>query len=271
MKLLKIVLDPYVTAFRHRELIWRMARREIESRTKATILGTAWLVISPLLLLGVYTFVFTVIFTSRWNIGDGAHVSVALLMFSGLTAFGFVAECVSRAPGLVLENTSYVKKVVFPLEVLPWISLIGSLVTVVINMALMVIAHIIINGLPPVTVILTPIVLAPLALMTLGVSWFLASLGVFLRDVRQLTSFIVSFLMFLGPVFYPLTAVPEHLRHLMYFNPLTPAIEQLRQVMFLGEWPDMKIYTITLVAGLIVSALGYVWFMKTRKGFADVL
>lgn len=271
MRLLRYVFSPYVTAFRYRELIWRMSQREIEARTKATFLGAAWLVISPLLLLGIYTFVFTVIFTSRWNVRDGEHVSVALLMFSGLTAFGIVSDCISRAPGLVLENTSYVKKVVFPLEVLPWISLISSLVTVVINVVLMLVAHTILNGLPPLTALLTPIVLIPLMLTTLGFSWLLASLGVFLRDVRQLTTFIVSFLMFLGPVFYPLTAVPEALRPFMYLNPLTPAIEQMRQVMFLGEWPDMGVFAATLLLGLVASALGHLWFMKTRKGFADVL
>ena len=248
-----------------------MARREIDARTKSTSLGTIWLVVSPLLLLSAYTFVFTFIFKSRWDIPDSGRGNVALFLFSGMTVFGIASECINRAPGLVLENVSYVKKVVFPLEILPWISLISAVVLAGINFALLLLAHLLFFGLPPATVLLLPLVLLPLLLMTMGLSWLLASLGVFLRDIKHITGFLVTFMMFLGPVFYPLSAVPESLRVFMYLNPITLAIEQTRQVMFWGQLPSLVAYGIALAAGLAIASLGFAWFMKTRKGFADVL
>ncbi|WP_247873779.1 ABC transporter permease [Azospirillum sp. TSH58] len=271
MRLLDHLLRPYSTAVRHRDLIWRMARREIDARTKSTSLGTIWLVVSPLLLLSAYTFVFTFIFKSRWDIPDSGQGNVALFLFSGMTVFGIASECINRAPGLVLENVSYVKKVVFPLEILPWISLISAVVLAGINFGLLLLAHLLFFGLPPATALLLPLVLLPLLLMTMGLSWLLASLGVFLRDIKHITGFLVTFMMFLGPVFYPLSAVPESLRGFMYLNPITLAIEQTRQVMFWGQMPSLAAYVIALAAGLAVSSLGFAWFMKTRKGFADVL
>lgn len=271
MRFSDYLLSPYSTVVRYHDLIWRMARREIDSRTRSTSLGTVWLVLSPLLLLSAYTFVFTFIFKSRWNVPSDGDGSVALFLFSGMTVFSIASECINRAPGLVMENVSYVKKVVFPLEILPWISLISSLTMAGINFALLLVTQLLFFGLPPVTVLLLPLVLLPLVLVTLGLSWFLASLGVFLRDIKHITGFLVTVMMFLGPVFYPLSAVPEKFRVLMYLNPITLPIEQTRQVMFWGQMPDPLPFAAALAAGVVISSLGFAWFMKTRKGFADVL
>jgi lipopolysaccharide transport system permease protein len=271
MAFARYLLHPFITAFNHRHLIRRLTQHELAARTKSTLLGGVWLVISPLLLLGVYSFVFAMVFNARWKSPAGGEAPAVLILFSGLIVFGILSECINRAPGLVLESPAYVKKVVFPLEILPWVSLLSALVVFGINLALLLVAYAMFRGLPPVAVLLLPLALTPLILTTLGLSWFLASLGVFVRDIRQVTGLATTMLMFVAPVFYPLDSVPEGLRTWLYLNPVTLAVEQTRQVLFWGELPNVATFGVSLAAGWIIAALGHYWFIRTRKGFADVL
>jgi len=171
----------------------------------------------------------------------------------------------------MLENISYIKKVVFPLEILPWTCLGVALFNGGVSFIVLAIFYLLVFGIPPVTALLLPLVLLPLCLATLGVTWFLASVGVFLRDVRQLVGAITTALMFLSPIFYPMTAVPESYRWLLYANPLTITLEASKDVLFWGRVPDPGVWLADLLLSWLVAWLGYVWFMKTRKAFADVV
>jgi lipopolysaccharide transport system permease protein len=258
-----------LAAWRHRLLLRRLGGREIAAKTRTTLLGPLWLVIAPLFMLSIYSFVFTQIFQPRWP-ADGA-ATAPLMIFAGMSVLGIFTECLARAPGLVLENPTYVKKVVFPLEILPWSALIGASVAVGVSLALLLIARTALAGPPPVVALLLPLPFLALALFILGFSWFLASLGVFLRDLKPAMGIIVSALTFAAPVFYPLSAVPAAFRTYLYLNPATLPIEELRELIFAGTVPDAASYFCYLGLGWLTAMLGFWWFRRTRKGFADVL
>lgn len=260
------------TLWHHRRLIARLAKRELVARYRGSLLGILWAVINPLLMLAVYTFVFTTVFQARWGAGDqGGSPQFALLLFSGLVLFGILSECINRAPGLLLENVSYIKKVVFPLEILPAVVLAVALANAGIGLVILVVFHLAVLGLPPATALLLPLVMLPLCLTTLGLSWFLASVGVFLRDIRQLVGVAVTVLMFLSPIFYPLSAVPEAFRGFILLNPLTVILEQSKDLLFWGRIPPIAEWGIAMLGSWAIAWLGYAWFMKTRRGFADVV
>lgn len=257
----------------HRTLIGRLARRELAARYRGSMLGVVWAVLTPVMMLAVYTFVFRTVFKARWTAeGPGAgNGEFALLLFAGLILFNVFSEAINRAPGLMLENVSYIKKVVFPLEILPAVVLVGALYNAGIGLVVLALFYGPVFGVPPWTVILVPLVVVPLALLTLGLSWFLASAGVFLRDIRQFIGVAVTMLMFLSPIFYPASAIPEELRTFLALNPMTPILEQARDLLFWGKLPNWGAWLLSLVLGYAVAWLGYAWFVKTRKGFADVV
>lgn len=258
--------------WRNRQLIAQMTRREVVGRYKGSVMGLAWSFFNPLLMLAVYTFVFSVIFELRWGIGDDESKSqFALVLFVGLIVHSLFAEVLNRAPGLILSNVNYVKKVVFPLEILPVIAMGTASFHGLISLGVLLVAFAFFNGLLHWTAVLAPLVLLPLVILTLGLAWILASLGVFLRDVGQTIGTITMVMFFLAPVIYPVTAVPEELRPWLMINPLTFIIEQARDVIIWGRppnWAGLGLYTL---AATVVAWAGYAWFQKTRKGFADVL
>jgi lipopolysaccharide transport system permease protein len=172
---------------------------------------------------------------------------------------------------LILSNVNYVKKVVFPLEILPWVALGSAMFYALISLGVWLSAYLILFGKPHITLLLLPLVILPLLLFIMGLTWGLASLGVYLRDVSQFIGIVITVLMFLSPVFYPSSALPEEFRYLLLLNPLTPAIEQARDVLFWGKMPDMTIWSVYLLGATLVAWLGFAWFQKTRRGFADVL
>ena len=258
--------------WRNRNLIVQMTRREVVGRYKGSFLGLAWSLLTPILMLAVYTFVFSVVFKARWGTdGDESKTQFALVLFVGMIVHGLFAEVLNRAPGLIVSNVNYVKKVVFPLDVLPVIAMGAALFHASISLAVLLIAFALVNGYLHWTVIFIPVVLLPLVLLTLGVAWIFASLGVFLRDVGQTVGIITTMMLFLAPIFYPITALPEEIRPWIMANPLTFIIEEARGVVILGrmpEWSGLGIYTLAATA---VAWAGFAWFQKTRKGFADVL
>lgn len=223
-------------------------------------------------MLTVYTFVFSVVFKAKWGVGnEESKTSFALVLFVGLIVHGLLAEVLNRAPSLILSNVNYVKKVVFPLEILPIIILIAAFFHSVISTAVLLIAYVVINGYLPWTVILIPIVLLPLATLVLGFAWILASLGVFIRDIGQAIGIITTVMLFTSPVFFPLSAMPEKYQPFVLANPLTFIIEQSREVLIFGRSPNWLGLGIYMLIATAVAWLGYIWFQKTRKGFADVL
>lgn len=253
----------------HRVLLWNMTRREIWGRYKGSSMGLLWSLFTPLLMLVVYTTVFGGIFQARWG-GSGSTVEFALQLFCGMTLHGLLAECLTRAPNKLFEHANYVKKVVFPLEILPAIVVLSALFHALIGVVILVVASVIIHQAVYASLAAIPIVLFPLVLLSLGVSWFLSATTVFLRDIAQVTGLLATLLLFLAPVFFPVSMLPEAYQPLMIANPLTIPIEQLRSVIA-GQWPDWSTLLIYSVISLIFAYLGFVWFQKVRKGFADVL
>lgn len=257
--------------WRNRSLIKALTQREVIGRYRGSVMGILWSFFNPVFMLVIYTFVFSVVFKARWSGGSDSKTEFALILFAGLIVFNLFAECFNRAPGLILSNVNYVKKVVFPLEILPWVALGSAMFHALISFGVWLIAYLILFGMPHITVLLLPLVILPLLLLIMGLTWSLASLGVYLRDVSQFIGVFTTVLMFLSPIFYPASALPEEYRHLLLLNPLTPAIEQARDVLFWGKVPDMSMLTVYLLVAALIAWLGFAWFQKTRKGFADVL
>lgn len=259
--------------WRNRQLIAQMTRREVLGRYKGSAMGLAWSFVQPLFMLTIYTFVFSEVFKARWG-ETGAVQSkteFAVLLFVGLIVLNLFSEVINRSPTLVIANVNFVKKVVFPIEVLP-VSMMGAaLFHSCVSVAVLLCAILVFNGNLPWTVVFFPLVLLPLVIVTLGLAWILASLGVFLRDVGQTISLLTTVLMFVSPVFYPVDAVPPRFRPFIMANPLTFIIEQARDVLVWGKLPDWLGLAVYLIAACLVAWAGYAWFQKTRKGFADVL
>ena len=258
--------------WRNRQLIAQMTRREVMGRYKGSVMGLAWSFFNPVFMLVVYTFVFSVIFKSRWGVGgEESKIQFAVVLFVSMIVHGLFAEVLNRAPRLIPSNVNYVKKVVFPLEILPVIAMGATLFHSLISFGVLLITVALFNGSLHWTAIFTPLVLLPLVIFTLGLAWMLAALGVFLRDVGQTIGIFTMVMLFLSPVFYPVTALPEEFRPWLMANPLTFIIEQAREVLIWGRlpnWAGLGGYTLVAIA---IAWAGYAWFQKTRKGFADVL
>lgn len=256
----------------NRQLIAQMTKREVVGRYKGSVMGLAWSFFNPVFMLMVYTFVFSSIFKSRWGVGgDESKTQFAVVLFVGMIVHSLFAEVLNRAPSLILANVNYVKKVVFPLHILPVVALGAALFHTVISLGVLLIAFAIFNGYLQWTAIFVPLVFFPIVVLIMGLAWILASLGVFLRDVGQTIGIVTTVMMFLAPVFYPATAIPEKFRPWLMANPLTFIIEQSREVLIWGRLPDWSGLGIYTFIAISIAWLGYVWFQKTRRGFADVL
>jgi lipopolysaccharide transport system permease protein len=268
-------LDPVGLArnlLRHRSLIGQFVRREIGGRYRGSWLGLLWSFLNPLLLLTMFTFVFGVVFRARWpQHGSGRLSEFAVVLFCGMLVLTVFGECLVRAPAMMVNATNYVKRVVFPLEILPVVSLGSALFHGLVGLVVLVAAHLVVSRTIHWTLLLVPLVAVPLVFLILGVSWLVTSLGVFFRDLHQVMGLMVQALTFLTPVFYPVEALPEGLRPLMRLNPLTHVVENLRRVVLWGLLPEWRALALwTLVSGALMMA-GYAWFMKTKRAFADVL
>jgi lipopolysaccharide transport system permease protein len=263
----------HLSFWRNLNLIYDLTKRDIFSRYRGSYIGILWSLLTPLFSLIVYTYVFSSIFKTQWNQNSESKVEFSLILFPGLIIFNLFSECISKSPSLILSNTSYVKKIVFPLEVLPWVSLGSSLFHFFVGLIVWLMAYSLYYGFPNVSVLLLPLVLIPFCFFILGISWFLSSMAVYLRDIQQLVGIILSILMFISPIFYPLNSVPEKYRNYFYLNPLAMPIEEMRNLLFFGDIANIKLFYIFeywLFAGLI-AVLGYICFQKLRRGFADVI
>jgi lipopolysaccharide transport system permease protein len=258
--------------FKYRDLVWQMTKRDVVGRYRGSAMGVLWSFFHPVLMLGVYTFVFSGVFKARWTAGPSeSHVQFAVVLFAGMLVHSLFAECVNRAPMLVLGHPNFVKKVVFPLEVLPWVAVGSALFHAGAGLAVLLgFALVGSHTLSP-TIVYFPFVLAPLVICTLGIVWFLAATGVYLRDLSQAIGVVTTALLFLSPVFYATSSLNEPYRTILRLNPLTFIIEQARDVLIWNRGPNWLGLVAYLLVSLVVARLGFWWFQKTRRGFADVL
>ncbi|MDV6188725.1 ABC transporter permease [Stenotrophomonas geniculata] len=257
--------------FHYRTLILEMVKREVIGRYRGSVMGLLWSFFTPVLMLVVYTFVFSVVFRARWAGGSGSKTEFAVVLFVGMMIFGLFSECINRAPSLILSNANYVKKVIFPLEILPVVSLGAALFHFAISMVVWVLFYLILFGIPSIQALWLPIVMVPLLILCVGVSWFLASLGVYLRDVGQVIVVVTTALMFMSPVFFPAVAMPEEFRPYLYISPITYFIEQSRELLIWHGGMHWGMWLKMMGVSIAVAVLGFAWFQKTRKGFADVI
>lgn len=270
----KISSNPFlglISLLKYRGLLYELIKRDFIGRYKGSVLGVGWSLFNPLLMLAVYTLVFSVAFKARWDVGDDGKLSFAIILFSGMIVHAFFAECINRAPTLILVNPSYVKKVVFPLEILPIVTLSSALLHFVVSFIILLIFCLITGAEVHAGIFLFPIILLPLVLMALGFSWLLASLGVYLRDLAQAITMVSTVLIFLAPVFYPITALPQAYQTYVKWNPITLPVNQLRETMLFGLSPNWGEWFVAFVISVLICCFGYWWFQHTRKGFADVI
>ena len=267
----KIGLSAFSPLWKNRGLLFQLWMRDFSSRYRSGLLGVTWALINPLLMLALYSFVFVGVFKMRWGSGPNVQGNFVILLFTGLIVHGFFAEFVTRAPLLISSNSSYVKRVIFPLELLPLVPLMAAIINILIGVFLIVCLLFYVQGSIPVTLILLPFVLVPYAMLILGFSYFLSATGVFVRDLNQVVGIVTTVAMFASPVLFPIENVPESYRWILYANPLTLVVGQLREVVVLGKVPDLLSWLIYFAAAVSIFLLGFAWFQKTRKGFADVL
>lgn len=255
-----------------RDLVRQFTWRLFTARYRGTHLGAFWAVLFPLTLLGVYTFLFNFVFKARWGASQPSNfLEFAVVILTGMVVYGIFGESTTRAASLVVDNPNFVKKVVFPLEILPVASVGSSLIYASFGIAIALIgAGFFVKG-PLVTWALFPLVLVPLVMWCLAAGWFLASLGVFVRDTGNVAGIVVGqVLFFLTPVLYKREQLGDF-AWLADLNPLTSIIEGARRTLLEGLAPAWVPLGLSTLGGLIVMQLGYAFFMKSKRGFADVL
>ncbi|MGE0230438.1 MAG: ABC transporter permease [Flavobacteriaceae bacterium] len=259
-----------VLALRY-DLIRRLTVRDIDARFRGTVLGRVWAVIAPLVMLGVYTFVFGVVLNSRWQDRTDDPFMFPVIYFSGLILFNFFFDSISRAPTLMREHQAFIKKIYFPVEIFSYSVLGSAIFRFAIGFAILILFYLPIAGFPPAASLIYPFIFFGLVLFTLGFTWILTAVSVFLRDIAHVIGLVVLLSMFLSPLFYPLSAVPEAARWVLMLNPLTYPLEASRNALFFGEWPSLAGMVTYIVAGWLWASFGYFAFMRVRPVFADVL
>ena len=259
-------------AWRHRELWWRLTEREILGRYRGSVLGIAWSFMTPLAMLAVYTFVFSQVFKARWgSLEEAGPLAFAINLFAGLIVFNLLSECAISAPNLVVSKPNYVKKVVFPLEILSFVAVGNASFHALTSLSILLVFELIAFQTIPLTLLWLPLVWLPLILGTLSCSWILSSAGVFLRDLGQLIGVGINMLMFLSPIFFPLSALPERWQPVLRINPLAQVIEQTRRVAVQGDNPSPSYLLTGIIFTLLACELSFRIFQKSKKAFADVL
>lgn len=259
--------------WQHRQLILALSRREILGRFQGSFLGRLWLVLAPLFMLCLYAFFFGEILQARWSIGvaDATFGNFTLILFSGLMLHQFLSESLGRAPELILSNANYVKKIIFPLEILALVVVKVNAVQLLVSVAILMIAVVVMTGQYFWQWIYLPLVLIPFMVLTTGLVWLFAALGVFLRDLKQVVMYLSTILLFMSPVFYSMDRLPDSLQFIYFVNPLIVAIDQIRQVLFLGASPDWMILLSYSAVAVVVAVVGYKFFLRSKPAFADVM
>jgi len=271
LSFLRLWLKQFMWPWSQRNLIWQFARREVLGRYRGSVLGVSWSVLTPMAMLAVYTLVFRHIFKAKWPGVDDGNLSFALNLFAGLLVFNWAAEFLSRAPRLVTEQPNLVTKVVFPLQVLPWSALLSSFFHAMVSCAVWLAGCLLFGQGMHLSWLALPLVFLALMPTLLGLGWILSALGVYFRDLGEIVGLFMGMMLFLTPVFFPLSVLPDFLQVWVQFNPLATPIEALRQIGLMGGWPNFSSLLQLFAVGLGLAMFGAWLFEKSRKGFADVL
>lgn len=266
-----LALAPFSALAKYRSITFELAKRDVLGRYRGSSFGLLWSLISPFLMLSVYTFAFGFVMKAKWPQVAGGEHHFSIILFIGLIIHGVFSECLTRAPTLVTGNPSFVKRVVFPLEILPWPPVYSALFHAGMNLLVFILLRLIMEGTFDWTIVLIPVVLVPLVTITLGVSWIFAALGVYLRDISQITGVLSTAMLFISSAMIPVQQLPAPYQTLFRLNPLTFLIDQARAVALWGQMPDWIGLGAYSLGGLVLMYVGYGWFMATKKGFADVL
>ncbi|NII08580.1 ABC transporter permease [Luteibacter anthropi] len=264
-------LGPYVSLARHGRLVWELCRRDISGRYRGSMGGIFWAFLNPLLMLAIYSFVFGYIFKSRWTAAETGDVHFAIILFIGLIVSNFFSECLNRAPILITSNPNYVKKVIFPLETLSWVTVGTALFHALISSIVLIVALVATGTHVASTAVLFPLALLLFLPMTAGVTWLFSALGVYFRDTQQIMMVLTTSLVFLAPIFYPRSSLPADYRWMLSLNPLTYVVETSRSLILWGQLPTLEDTLVYATVSLVVAWFGWLVFNATRKGFADVI
>lgn len=263
---------PLLSAFgKQRSLTFELTKREVLARYRGSNFGLLWALLSPFLMLLIYTLAFGFIMKGRWPGAGDSTIDFALILFAGLTVHGFFADCLIRAPSLIVGNTNYVKRVVFPLDVLGWSMVLSALFQLAMNLVVLLLLQLLVQGQIHLTSLLLPLVIAPLVLLTVGVGWMVSALAVYLRDIGQLVGVLATALLFLSSAIIPLESIPASYRSIFELNPLTLIINQVREVVIWGHLPDWSALGLYSVIAVLVAVLGNRLFNRLSSGFADAL
>jgi len=255
----------------HKQLLYQLLYQEIVGRYKGTYFGMLWSFLLPLFMLTVYVFVFSVVFKARWSGGSDDKFEFAIILFCGLIIYNLFADIINRSPSLIVSNPNYVKKVVFPLKLLPFVLTGGALFHALVSFSILIVVSAFYFGTFSATILFLPFIISPFLLLIVGLSLFLAAIGVYIRDINQGISIITTAMLFLSPVFFSTASLPEALQPYLYLNPNTLIIEQARNVLLWNKTPDWSLLAMYTIVSIGVFFLGYVFFAKTQKGFSDVL
>ncbi|MEQ8857245.1 MAG: ABC transporter permease [Pseudomonadales bacterium] len=255
----------------NRSLTFALAKREIQRSYKGSVLGWFWLVAQPLALLSVYAFVFGVVLQARFGTGSDSTIDYSLNLFAGLIVFHVFSECLTRGPGLIVGNVNYVKKIVFPLEVLAIVVVAAATFRAVASFLVWLAFYGLVHGAPSMTVLLVPFAMIPLLGFSLGAAWLLSALGVYIRDLSQIVGIVATATLFLSAIFYPVSMIPEPYRKYLYLNPITGIVEQVRMLAMVGQVPAVDDFLILVAASLVFLGFSFWWFQSLRRGFSDVL
>lgn len=261
--------NPLKEMWDNRHLLFKMAQRDINSKYYGSAFGLLWAAATPIVLMGAYWFVLGKMLKASWPEVSAARYP--MLLFLGIVIYVFFSEVLGRAPLLIESHKTYVKKVVFPLGILPGMTVLSACFHLALSLGFLVMVQLVVDRSLPVTWVSLPLILAPLALMCLGLSWFVSSFSVYIRDLQQMMPLLITVSMFLSPIFFPMEGLPAHVQALFLFNPVTVPIELSRDAVLMGMWPESSMLLAYWGAALLIAVAGAAWFGFSQKGFADVI
>lgn len=265
------LIDIFRPLTRHNHLLGQLSKRGIQSRYRGSVLGMFWSLLTPLLMLLVYSFVFSVVFKAKWNHPGAEDANFGVILFSGMIIHALFSEPMVLSSVSITGNTQYVKKVVFPLEVMTWSTTIVAAFQALISFFILIFFMLVTGMTIHPTLLLFPIVVAPLLLLSVGIGWLLSSLTVYIRDIAQLVGIVSTVALFISPVFYPVDRLPLPWQSIIYLNPISYIVDQMRRISIYGELPDWTGLGVYTLVSLLVAWMGLAIFQRLRTGFADVL
>jgi lipopolysaccharide transport system permease protein len=265
------LMDIFKPLTQHAHLLVQLSKRGIQSRYRGSVLGMFWSLLTPLLMLLVYSFVFSVVFKAKWNHPGAEDANFGVILFSGMIIHALFSEPMVLSSTSITGNTQYVKKVVFPLEIMAWSTTIVASFQALISFFILIIFMLLSGMTIHPTLLLFPVVVAPLILFSIGLGWILSSLTVFVRDIAQLVGIVSTIALFISPVFYPVERLPLPWQTIIYLNPISYIVDQMRRIAIYGEMPDWGGLGIYTLVSLLVAWTGLNIFQRLRAGFADVL